>query len=267
MVIRRLNKKGDVRTLPGVALVGTILALAVIVLVLFIAGKFTGLFFSEKNQELAINNFIALSNRIETLSKSRNQFDAQRNFPFYLPSNFVIVGFNRRWNDRTNSDGCEPEPVRKPSVIDGQEGKKCRDSACICLFGDRNDHFTKGKEGQEYNVELIQCRSLPEVDYIIIPYLKESKEYPSQIYKNFIGEKIPLTGYPLTGFNNYAFSYIYGQCDDHYWDKNLESRKLYIEKFTNEGGIPYILIAPEHEGVKIIEDRYKAMNEKYGKTS
>ncbi len=267
MLFRRLNKKGDIREVPATQLMGTVLGAFAIILVFTFAGAFAILYFGEKDDEFATNNFIALANKIETLSKSRGQFDVQRAFPFYLPSKFVVVGFNKGWVDSKISDGCEPEAVRKPTEeIGGKEGKKCEGSACICLFGDSNYDFM---DENEYNVELMECRSLPKVDYIIIPHMKENDKYPSEISKNFIGEKIhfnPSDDYSSIGFSDYAFSYIYGQCDDYFWGTNLQSRKLYIEKFT-DNTTTYIFVTPEHEESNFANERFTAMNEKYGESS
>jgi hypothetical protein len=271
MKFRRLNKKGqDVRTIGPVELVGHILGAAVVILIIIIAAAFATFYFGEKNKEFAINNFIALSNKIETLSKSREQFDVQRAFPFYLPSNFVVVGFNKGWDNNKISDGCEPEPVRKPSGIDGKEGKKCENSACICLFTNNDDFM----DGDDYNVELVQCHPFPKADYIITLYLGTSVKdkdigkdykYPVEIYKNIVGERIYLPDYSLIGFSDYAFFYIYGQCEDHYWDENLQSKKLYVEKFTRNDRT-FIFIAPEYEEASIIDERYNAMNKEYGES-
>ncbi|MEA2036596.1 MAG: hypothetical protein U9O94_03755 [Nanoarchaeota archaeon] len=262
MKFRNLGKKADIRTLAPTELIGYILAAVVIILILVVAGIFTTLYFSEKNEEFAINNMVALSNKIDTLSRDDTDFSAQRAFPFYLPPDFVVVGFNKEWDDKKESDGCGSEQVRKPNFMDGAEGRKCEDSACICIFGDNNDDFM---DGDEYNVELIKCIALSEVDYITTAYLDDNSNYnyPSEIWKNVVGQKIGLPDYSNVAPNfEYSFFYIYGQCDNHFWDKDLKSRKLYIEKFKDEDKT-YIFIAPEHEGI-ITQERYNTMYKKYG---
>lgn len=263
MLFRKLNKKGDVRTIAPSELVGWVLGGVIVLFILGVIAAFATLYFSEKQQEYAVNNFVALANKIETLSNNRDQFDFQRAFPFYLPGNFVVIGFNKEWDNNQVTDGCEPEAVRKPNNMDGKEGEKCKDSSCICLFTNNDDLM----DGEEYNVNLVECRQLPKVDYLIIPDLRENNHnYSKEIYKNLVGEKIVIGDYSSTGFSSYSFTYIYGQCDNYFWDTNLQSRKIYIEKLTLNGKT-YIFIAPEYEQSNFINERYSVMNEKYGKLS
>lgn len=258
--------------MPGVALVGNILGAVVVLLILGFVVAFGVMYFGEKNREMAQNNFIALANVVEGLSKRGNLVDIQRNFPFYLPSDFVIVGFNKGWDNSVVTDRCEDEAVRKPTRRDGTEGTKCENSACICLFTNNDDLM---KKNGDYNVELIECRSLEDVDYIIAPFLDkglgEMYEYPVHIWKNLGGKKINgLYRYAsfTYGFRNgYSFFYLYGQCDNYYWDRDIGSRKLYVEKIV-DNGINYIFITselhPEGGGKTILDDRKEQMISKYG---
>lgn len=263
MHIRGLNKRGDIRTLAPTELVGYILGGLVLVLIIIVAGVFTAFYFNEKDEEFAVNNFIALANKLEGISKSQLQFEVQRAFPFYIPSDYIIVGFNKGWSDSKVSDGCQPEEVRKPDQRDGKEGEKCINSACICLFGDSNDNFMNS-DGT-YNVNLVQCQSIPESDYISTLHLTDAKtyNYPKEVYYNVVGQNNGLTDYSKISFSDYAFFYLYGQCDGYWFDKDTGSRKLYIEKFTDSQNKNYIFIAPE--GSPAIDERYTKMNEKYGK--
>ncbi len=268
MKFKRLGKRGDVRTLSPTELVGYVLGGIIILIIIVVAGIFTALYFSEKNEEFAINNFIALANKIETLSKSEKTFDVQRAFPFYIPSNFIIVGFNENWKDTTKSDRCEEEAVRKPSKLDGKEGEKCDNFACICLFGNSNDKFMSGNS---YNVKLMQCHRLPGVNNFTTFHMEDKiYDYPDDITYNMGGNSMNVGDYSSINFKNYAYFYVYGQCDNYWWDKDLLGRKLYIEKFTDDGGNTYIFIAPEevtNQKEKPITKRYDAMSAKYNQKS
>jgi len=322
MKFKRLNKRGQVETITPTEVVGLILGIALFALIILGALIFSAMYFSEKNEEFAINNFIALANMAETLSKSQSQFDTQRHFPFYMPKGYVVVGFNKFWYDDVETDGCQKEAVRKPKAKDlpktktggGGGGEVCENSACLCLF-ENNDDFM---DEDNYNVKLIQCRKI-DVDYIsgiyfgttekfhyeddwwkylkmrfwtkeywksswstftttteiLIPGYKNLGTYygyPPQIYKNFLGNGyLFIQDYskivPPMEFFEYSFLYIYGQCDDYPigQDVNLESIKLYIEKFKSEDGRMYIFIAPE--GAEIIDNRYDLMRTAYHELS
>ena len=274
MRFRKINKKGDVRTLAPTELVGYVLAGAVIIVIILVASIFTILYFNEKDKEAAINNFLALAHAVEVISDSRHQFDFQVGFPFYLPPDFIVVGFNKQWDNHYTSDGCQPEAVRKPEKRDGKEGAKCENSACMCLLGNAQNLM----DGDNYNVELIECYSLAGIDYIISPYLGTSKDkkpgedsgYPVGVWANLDGERIRLQKQDYAdidnGLNDYAFFYIYGRCGDYYWGANLGSVKLYLEKFRDEKGKTYAYIGPDYGSeTMIVHRRFAAMNSKYGK--
>jgi len=280
MLFRGLKKRGEVQTVAPVELVGHVLGGVLVFLVILVIIVFTILYVSQKDKEVAINNFIALATKIESLSRSRDQFDTQTGFPFFLPSgksDYVVVGFNKEWKDYEKSDGCgDSEAVRKPGASDGKEGQKCQDTACICLFAYGSNYKFMAEYGKYNEYELIQCESLPRVNYIITQYLGTTTSgdaktkgpaygYPEEIWSNMDGEIIhEVSNYAGRNVRDYAFFYIYSQCDGWNWDVNLGSIKLYIEKFTNNK-VNYMFIAPE--GTNFINERYDAMYEKYRKYS
>ncbi len=287
-----LNKRGDVRTIVPTELVGYILAAILCVLVIIIIVKFTLTMGSNKKDEFAINNFMALANSIDLMSKREKQFIAYRGFPLYLPEGYLIIGFNANYS--RVKDGCTLDTIRKPNPKDGKEGVKCEGTSCICLFGDAYRNHIIDTKKDIYTSRLMKCHPLSKVDSIVGLYMENKKGgsrigptewvYSKEIINNIVGD-LPFRDDPsITNKEDYAeieftrkfkYSYlvIYGECKRNKAGE-LGVKKFYIEKFTDKDKKTHIFIAPEpsrelleeekRQGLGIIDNRFEAMSRKYG---
>lgn len=192
----------------------------------------------EEEEKATMNNFNELVEVINGLNN--NMFE--RDHPYFISNNFILVGFN---NDTYGSeDECGKEIVLRPS------SSECKDSACLCVY----------PETATYNdfdaTDLPKvCRGI-DVDYLFtLDYYDDKLRYTNNeaIYKNMIGPRITEEWLSKGYYNDeYARLFIYGQCENWSVDKNFGVNKLYIEKVYDEQTKKTFLFIAENS----IADKY-----------
>ncbi len=240
------------------AILGAVLGVAAIIFFTWLLFSFSQLAGNQEEQTTIVG-FNSLAFEIQTLLDNPNQFAStslDNPFHYYIDEDFILVGYN---NDNIPlKDECEEEEATKPL------NEECTNSACLCLHketGADND-FDDDCDSVRCN-QPIMCYKLDGVDNIFtLDYYNDGEKYnsPESIYGNIMGKEFnpASTKYP----DNYAYFFIYGECEDWWSDDLFETHPFYIEKFIDQGKTN-ILIAAIYPEDDTISKREQKMREEY----
>ena len=242
-----MNKRGDggidisLETLIGLA------AGLLIVIALFQSTFIKNLFgfISDDQEQGTMNSFQEL---VRIIRSDKNDLNSLA-VPYYIGSNFILVGFNK--DNSGLYDHCGPEKVPRPATI------QCANTACLCIYKE-----THGDTDFEVDDYPVTCKSL-DVDFIFtLDYHEDGKaKYTNkeEIYKNIIGPRFAVDSSLYT--EEYANLFVYGQCEDWYSDVNFGIQKLYVEKLTDTSkNKVFLFIADSASGARY-KERFAKENE------
>ena len=258
-----MQKRGQIRGLWAV--IGAVLALAIIALFTYVLVIFYGLIeVPSAAEQGAINNFDVLGKTIDELLKNPSSF-ATEPIEFGFPDGYIIVGFDKDWHGDMEDDnwffGYEHGKIINNKVeanwcSDGegiQRPTQCFQRACLCLYEETSAGDDFMEEGRDADDVKIPCFVFD--GEIVISAVRDSPkpgDY-SNTYPNTGAKKYPFPNYGPAG-SDYEFLVLYGKCKKAYGISDL-----YVEKHVdpNTGKI-YILIA---ENSTEIENRENEMKE------
>jgi len=271
-----MQKRGQIKGLWAV--VGAVLAAAIIILFTMVILSFAGVFrVPSESEQAAINNFDFLGKKIKEVIEDPAAF-ASAQLEFQVPDGFVVVGFDKDWhgdlvddtwlgysqntvkNEKTEASNCRDEGIKKPD--------QCLNQACLCLFKDTNgDDFIEDSSGHvlvaappcivfdgditisapaDNNLNLDGCEGeIGTTDYDDDCPNDGARKYPVPGYGGFTGWRSDF----------YEFLVIYGDCDDEFGDP----KTYYVEKYEDlDTGKIYIFVA---EKLEKIDKRGEALKE------
>jgi hypothetical protein len=230
------NKEGLMYTL----IIGLAIGAFLIFITFLVWGDLSQLFMKNTVEQANVASYQRLIVQIDNLLKNP-ELVASTKMPLMISPDYTIVGFNKEWNNKELSDGCEPSEVMiKPT--------RCQKNACLCLYRNSNEKFSKMK--------LIDCRVFNNVNYFSsMAYWFLSKDeakwtlaktkfpnIPSTVMKNQVGYKYNDDNpakkiYPTNADKNseyYSPFVLYGQCDGWLYDEDLNTKNYYVEKITKD---------------------------------
>ena len=226
------HKKRAQVSLATKPLIGLILAALIIGFTLFFFGKMYGMVLGGNDDKGVGKRFDALVEASKDVLAQEENY-AYDTIPFFLAEDYVLIGFNDRWDDRKEVLRCEKKsgwfqsgftekPVKKPE----QFGR----DAALCLY----------ERGKYENP--IRCKRLPEADKIVAP-----TEAPSLTEHSNYGV-VQEVDYDEAVKNLWPETYevfaLYGKCG-HF---KYEVDSLYIEKY--EADATYLFIGTLSQDVQ-----------------
>ncbi|MBD3163806.1 hypothetical protein GF323_01275 [Candidatus Woesearchaeota archaeon] len=233
-------KKKAVLGLSLTQLMGVIFAIIVLIAASIAFARFLGIFTTTKDAK-AKNNFKAITYEIRKLVETPYPYVYREYYPFYLPSNLILVGHDR-------------QSIKTQCTNEFATNNNCHNKPCLCLYEDTlNDDFdgawlwTKSKQ-------IIECYEFNKDITFLAPF-DNNKGI-------FSGEKKPSKIGYYEGESNYEDMFLYGNgCGTN----NFGVAKLYLEKFQDpETGKVFIYISQQDkETNESIKERISYLNNKY----
>lgn len=215
------NKKAVIDIGP-VQLGGLILAVILIAGTVWFFARLSGIFTGGGEERATEVAFQTLAFKINELTAIEDKCAAtQDGQNLFVAPDYAIVGFNH-FKHQLPITNCGNEQVKRPIRPDCPKEK-----SCICLY--------KTQESFK-NLEPLQCAPINS-EWIVMP-IYSSSYLPTNVQKNMAGER-PLYGL----FQNMqsTFLFIFGQCDDHVFDENFGTKKMYLEKNKSEQGTAVLI--------------------------
>lgn len=204
-----------------------ILAIGIVILLIYLALKLSGLFLSRQEHDSTINNMEALANRINELVRD-NKDIAIKTMVYNIPDSYILVGFS--YDDKgTIKTECTQE-----NIVNSRP-KSCQAKSCLCIYQNFNgaDFDSKG------DVTPLKCKPFNEK----ILFLATSDS-------NFKGAQ---TQWKPTHYQwpNYNYFVLYGICRVWPLGTSFGIKQIYIEKYK-EGENIFIFIG-DMSDKKIVE--------------
>lgn len=195
-------------------------------------------------------NLNELAYEIKSLLRSDENFDASLGFPLGLEDEYVIVGFDKEWDELfRNEKKAQFMDVKNNIKTECAEGwgsdlKKpviCEDKACLCLY--KYDKHDKIRFGVNENIP-IECRKF-DGDVVFL----RSKDPIDSQQRQMTPRLDVIDSYninlEIVKEVDYPFLFLYGK----YYYPNIECkrswkvRNAYIEKFVRDDGKINLLVA------------------------
>ena len=195
-------------------LIGGILAVVIILSLVYVGGKLTGILTSKKDYDSTINSFDVLAQRVKSLIQDPADFSSSTML-YTIADDYIIVGFNYRDPSKEISTQCTKENIEK-----NRPKPLCQEKSCLCIYND--------KSGEDFsnNEVPIKCKPFDE-NIVFLEPLDEND-------KSFGGNR---NGWDPTYYPNkgYEFLFVYGSYCKGGTDFGIKN--LYIEKFKKDDNI------------------------------
>ncbi len=234
-----MDKRGDVESAK--VLVGLLI---VVVVAFFILGFVYGLWgiFGKGEERAATSNFNVLVSTVQNLL-SNNDTVSATHIPFFVPSDFVLVGFREFYElvptiDQSPLNTCDNKRAFRPSA--------CGLGACLCLYSD-DDFGDISKKDKN----VVACAPF-EKDIV---FLEESDGQGKSPFAGSYYDKHPLKD--IYGKPDYELLFLYGECGGKW-----QAAGVYVEKYADENGKIYVYLARESEDTKKRQAELKNFLEK-----
>ena len=182
------NKKSAVEV-SLIHLLEVVLAIGVVLLLIYLSLKISGLFIGRQEYDSAINNLEALSIRVKELIKDNKDISSQT-MVYTIPNNYILVGFSY-------SDKGEMGTKCMNEKIVNSRSRLCQGKSCLCIY----QNFLGSDFDGRKDVTALRCKPFDQKIVFLTPTYD----------KNFFGTETawkPI--YDSTRTNYYLV--IYGQC-------------------------------------------------------
>ncbi len=227
-------------------LIGALLAVIVILSIVYVVVKLSGIFGSDKEYESTIKNFDLLSQRIENLINEKNY--ANLNFLYYIDSSYILVGYNYK-DPSVEMETCKKSGITnlftgKEKLVESRKmiGSLCEKS-CLCIY--------KDDSGNDFDKDLklpVKCKSF---DSNVIFLTSSADEGFCSVESGWHPENYPDY---YTEEKSYKFLILPG----------FYTKEVYLDKYKSLDGNIFIYISKfdDSEGK---QKRKSFMDSKYGK--
>ena len=225
----KLQKRGQEET--GSTLIGLLIVLALLAIFFLAFSIIFGDIFGSFGEQSSAKSYSNLINTSKTLSNSPEQF-ITKNLILSIHEDATIVGFNKNENSAKEVCGALTEEIQKPAT--------CGKDACLCYYDPGYDEDFN-EDNKLSSTET--CVRLTGIDYIMSFYYAESKtdeekvkDYygvREEVYDNIYGARVYPNLPPYYPNEKYAYLFLYGECDDSYWDPEFGKQLMYIEKVND----------------------------------
>ena len=228
------NKKSAIE-LSLLQLLEIVLAIAIVMLLIYLSLKLAGFFIGRQEYDSTINNLEELSKRINELIKDKKDASKQ-SMVYSIADNYILVGFS--YDDKgVMRTECTNENIVK------SRPRLCEAKSCLCIY--QNFGGITDWEGKDFdsrtNVVPLKCKTFNDK----IVFLTPNKD------SNFGGTQTQwrISNTPST---NYNYLVVYGKCG---LGTSWGVKQIYIYKDT-EGDNIFISII-ELSDKKIAEELNK----------
>ena len=225
----KLQKRGQEET--GSTLLGLLIVLALLIIFFLAFSIIFGDIFGDFGEQSSAKSYANIINISKNLENSPEQF-LTKNLILSIHEDATIVGFNKNENYAKEVCGALTEEIQKPAT--------CGKDACLCYYDPGYDEDFN-EDNKLSSTET--CVRLPKIDYIMSFYYAESKtdekkvkDYygvSEEVYDNIYGDRIYPTLPPYYPSEKYSYLFLYGECDDSYWDAEFGKQLMYIEKVND----------------------------------
>lgn len=206
------NKKSAIEV-SLIHLLEITLAIGIVMILIYLSLKLSGLFIGRQEYDSALNNLEALSIRINELVKDSKQASIQT-MVYSIPNNYILVGFS--YDDKgTIKTECTEENIATSRL------KSCQAKSCLCIYqnyGGVTDWAGKDFDSKG-NVVPLKCKPFDEK----IVFLSPQKD------SNFKGAESQWK--PNLIWPNYNYLVLYGVCG---LQTSWSIKQIYIEKYKGE---------------------------------
>jgi hypothetical protein len=202
--MKKRGSVGDhVMTLAWIILAAIVITAAF----MFIFGKFTRSLFGDigtQSEQGANANLVVLGDQVQKMIDSGKISDYAYNFPYYISSDFILVGFDKIWDDtkivKQGGGLIRSESITKPA--------ECIGKACLCLYKSKI-----GKDFADLTKDLpVRCVLFKE-DVVFLGFANENTNVGA----------IKSVSNPKLSFDNFEYLILYG-------DEVNGEKLFYIEK-------------------------------------
>jgi len=258
---KRFGRKGEAGTsIMSGELMYVVIGIIILIVIVIIGTRFLGMFMNKGEGQHTIANFQTLGLMIQELAEDGKDFSVIKGHPYFIGKDYLLVGFDKEWNNQFGADYMGDENFKKPN--------QCKNKACLCLykrgyFGEKSSEIQGDCFLLDDDVAFISAvrgttadLSGPQKDDFYQPFYrhdccigKEDKEKKSK--QCFCAVASGLDRYDLPGglWNNYyPPAYHYDGSGEIITRKHYESlfiygsplatewglQNLYIEKFVNK---------------------------------
>lgn len=210
------NKKAEI-TFPLIHLIKIGLEVVVVLLLVYLALKLTGLLTGRQDYDSAINNIEELSKSITAVVEDGKKLSIQTT-NYALPDNYILVGFS--YEDKgIMRTSCTNENIIK------SRPNSCQSKSCLCIyqnFGSVTDWSGKDFDDKG-NALPVRCKQFDEKIVFLAP--QDS---------NFRGDKSQWN--PNHYATDYYYLVLYGICGGP-WRTSWGIKQIYIEKYKENGNV------------------------------
>ena len=201
------NKKSAIEV-SLIHLLEIVLAIAIVMVLIYLSLKLSGLFIGRQEYDSTINNLEALKTRITELVKD-NKDSLTQTTVYSITDDYILVGFS--YNDNSIKTECTQESIAtsRPEL--------CRLKSCLCIYQNfnGNDFDSRGK------VSPIKCKPFDEKIIFLGP--ASSSNFKGTPYQSKPGSSKPAG-------TNYLV--LYGICGGP-WRTSWGVKQVYLEKYKD----------------------------------
>ncbi len=242
-MIKGIKKKGSVE-ISLTELIGAVLAVIIILALVYVIAKITGVFLSEKDYDSTVASFEVLTERIEGLIKDRNY--ASSNLLYFLDNSYILVGFS--YKDSESMGTCQKGAIFKDAESLSRSrnliGSLCENKACLCIYKDTvSSDFDKDLQ------RPLKCEYFDKNVVFLAPSYQDifcgsRSGWHPEAYEDY-----------YKGESSYKFLVLYG----------LGTKEIYLDKYESKDGNIFIFMGEYTDSRDAIKARAKFAEENYEK--
>lgn len=156
------NKKSAIEV-SLIHLLEIILAIGVVLLLIYLSLKLSGLFMGRQEYDSAINNLEALSLRVKELVKDSKDTSSQT-MVYTIPNNYILVGFSY------DNKGAIRTECTKENIVNAKS-RLCQTKSCLCIY--QNFGNIANWQGKDFDakgdVTALKCKPFDEKIIFLTP--------------------------------------------------------------------------------------------------
>lgn len=187
------NKKSAIE-LSLLHLLEIVLAIAIVMLLIYLSLKLAGFFIGRQDYDSAINNLEELSKRINLIIKDKNNLLSQT-MVYTIPDSFILVGFSYDAKVALKTE-CTLETITKSRLV------SCQAKSCLCIY---QNFYGKDFDDRPNTIPL-KCKPFEEKIVFLAP---RPDQYPDANFKGIKSQWKPNYDTAMPSYNQLI---AYGQC-------------------------------------------------------
>jgi len=267
-----INSKKGTEGLTLTQIIGIVMAVIGVIALTLLIVRLSKPFFGKQDYDATKNNFDELTDKVQELLDNKKDFAVERNFPYFIDKNYVLIGFDKDWDEDVYIDNC----IRTKEIEQKAfKPSRCSDKACLCLYKTALTYWDEDKKEDNvlhcavFDGNIIFLSKHVTQD---IAYDNRDDEGRTKLMSNNYGKERDISNpdyeikttaqykeYAYLSFNSiftnirkkYSEGVISAECDEITW----KVQNLYIEK-QEIGNKIYFYITIEDDET---DDRYNSL--------